>query len=184
MSEYSQGSCSNPCPEDYRMLIKRAWEDLHHSRTQEWRALVAITGAHLVIFQAVKYGYAEPFLTGDAWPALVGGGISLAAACVGALVVFRHRRLMQVKMRWIYRAEDFLGLIRATSEDELTEAGDGTESVDTEDPGIIPRNRRLETPIKWNGLSWPRFLSTSWLILALFVLLILLDTVAIVIFSA
>jgi len=185
-------SNGRPCREDYRLLINRAWEDIHHSRTQEWRALVAITGAHLVIFQAINYGYQREALQGLDWLALVGGGIAFLAATGGALMACRHRRLMRVKMRWIYRAEQFLGLIRVSTDDDLhelakeaEEAGERTGGLDparADDPGIIPKNPKLGTPKRWKGLSWPRLLSTSWLILSLFVLLGVLDVFAIVVF--
>lgn len=183
--------CKGPQPEDYRLLITSSWEDIHHSRTQEWRALVAITGAHLVIFQAINYGYQRDALSGLVWPALVGGGIALAAAISGALMACRHRRLMRVKVRWIYRAEWFLGLVREKTEKVIADEeeksvnrkNDGTDiPFDPKDKGIIPRDLKLETLRTWQGISWPRFLSTSWLILFLFALLGLLDVFTMVVF--
>ena len=48
------------------------------------------------------------------------------------------------------------------------------------DGGIIPRNRRLEGHPPWVGLERPRIFSTSFLIIAFYSSLILVDILAVI----
>ena len=87
---------------------------------------------------------------------------------LGGLITLRHRRLMRVKLFWIFEAEDRLGLIK-----------------DPENPGgIIPREDAEQFPVKWRGLSMPRVFSTSFLILAFYGLLLAIDVLAMLVFYA
>ena len=152
-----------PTPEAYRMLVDHAWRDLHHSRLQEWSALGIVAGAHFAIFQAVKL--ALDLVPSFGMPRAVALGAFFAGsfAVFGGLITMRHRRLMRVKLNWIFQAEDSLGLIK-----------------DKENPfGIIPREGPV-LPVKWSGLSVPRLLSTSALMLGFYILLLLIDVGAIV----
>ncbi len=152
----------------YRLVIEDARRDLHHSRVQEWSALGVVAGAHFAIFQIAK-------LLKDAVPDIsLPGLVAIAAivaglfAILGAAITLRHRRLMMVKLNWIFQAEDSLGLIKD----------------DNSSTGIIPREGSVQHPVKWKGVNVPRPLSTSFLILAFYALLLTIDIAAIVIFRS
>jgi hypothetical protein len=161
------GEVRRPEPQDYRLLIERAWADIHHSRLQEWSVLGVVTGAHLGILQLLIFvrdlSVAVPFPV----LATLGPMLGIVFAVIGALMTCRHRRLMRIKVGWIYQAEGHLGLVK--SEDNPG--------------GIIPANPAMQESPEWGGLMWPRFLSTSWLILCLFLLLAALDLLSIALFA-
>ena len=148
-----------PQPESYRMLIENAWRDLHHSRVQEWSALGVVAGAHFAILQAIRIiPEGTPWLDGGN-AVLFGAIVAAGFAMFGAMITLRHRRLMRVKLNWIFLAEDQLGLI-----------------FDSDHPfGIIPRDESPQERVSWKGISRPRPLSTSALILGFYVLLLILD---------
>ncbi len=146
---------------DYKMLIERSWADIHHSRIQEWRALLAITAGHVLIWQGVQF---LPQATSH-WrlPAAMGLGAAAAfVAIVGCLISWRHRKLMRVKLCWIYKAEDYLGLIKR----------------DGRNGGIIPANRDFERDIQWEGWERLRPGSTTWYITLLYGILVVFDLLA------
>lgn len=152
-----------PTPETYRAFIENEWRDVHHSRIQEWSALGVVVGAQFAIFQAVKI-LREVVPELSVQTSIVAGGILAGLfACFGGLITLRHRRLMRVKLNWIFQAEEKLGLIKD----------------DNNVLGIIPRQHAPTRPLPWKGLSWPRPLSTSGLILAFYLLLFTIDALAI-----
>lgn len=150
-----------PDAESYRTLLTREWADVHHSRVQEWSALGVVAGVHIGLIQLMSFGQKlapkVPFR-----PIAITACVFGILFCIaGALVTCRHRRLMAVKLSWIYQAEQRLGLVKPE--------GDDTSQ------GIIEENRNLEVPPPWNGLTWPRRFSTSWLMILIYLLLMLLD---------
>ncbi len=152
-------------PESYRLLLERQWADLHHSRIQEWSALGVVTGVHLGVLHLLdmisESSFAVPFPT----VVVTGALIALLFALVGFLMTMRHRQLMFVKLTWIYAAECELRLVK-------------TSSIPR---GVIPENAGLARKQEWKGLRFPRFLSTSWLILCFYSLLALLDILSMVV---
>lgn len=157
-------SIHTPSEEAYRTLMQNEWADLHHSRVQEWSALGVVTGAHLALTQIPK-------ILGDiALP--MAPSVIMAIAClfglvfaiVGGLVTCRHRRLMYIKLNWIYEAEDKLGLIK----NQLNPSG------------VVPEIAQMRPAKQWKGLMWPRLLSTSGLILLFYFLFCLIDIACII----
>ena len=156
-----------PEREDYRLLIEREWADFHHSRSQEWTALGVITGAHLGILQFLLFFRDLPTPIPFSILAILGPVLGIVFAVIGILLTCRHERLKKIKISWIYRAEDRLGLV------------EGQNSPG----GIIPENPGLAKTPEWKGLMQPRVLSTSWLILCLYLFLIVLDVLIVVLFA-
>lgn len=154
-------------PETYRGFINRGWSDIHHSRLQEWSALGIVTGIHLGIVHLLKFinGLSPSFPFENT--AVFGCASCIVFSVLGALLTCRHRRLMRVKLSWIYQAEEKLGLVRKHDEPD----------------GIIPENKELGKDVKWKGLMWPRFLSTGWLMLCIYAFLIILDISGIILFK-
>jgi len=148
-----------PEPEDYRLVIERAWADIHHSRIQEWTALGVVTGSHIGILQLIKTLRESSSDLSFPLIGIIGACTAGLFAIFGALMTLRHRHLMRIKLRWIYSAEEKLGLI-LNQENEM---------------GVIPANAKMETPLGWRGLAIPRVLSTSFLILCFYILLLILD---------
>lgn len=160
-----------PNADDYRLLIEKEWADFHHSRTQEWTALGVVSGIHLAIihlFDTFKMGE-----TGSTPSVILVGGslLGIVFAVVGGLVTCRHERLKKIKIQWIARAEHFRGLLRTDSSEKPT-LEDGSLN-----PRIILCKIPLDEDIPWDGLSCPRLLSTSWLILCFYGFMVLVDTV-------
>ena len=146
---------------DYKLLIERSWADIHHSRIQEWRALLAITAGHVLIWQGVQF---IPQTSGPT-RSLVAIGLGLTAAfvaLVGCFISLRHRKLMRVKLSWIYKAEDYLGLIKR----------------DERKGGIIPTHDDFEGEIPWEGLEPLRRGSTTWYIVLLYGTVVVFDVFA------
>ena len=139
------------------------WADLHHSRLQEWTALGVVAGVHLGLAQVVNLAVGK-------YPLLTLSGLTVGAATIGAafaflgiLITFRHRHLMKVKLNWIFQAEEKLGLIKDEGNPD----------------GIIPREESPTTAYPWKGLSAPRPLCTGGLMVGLYILLILIDALAV-----
>jgi hypothetical protein len=163
-------SIRSPERADYRLLIEREWADLHHSRIQEWTALGVVLAAHVAVLQLLSLTQAASVAVPLATRAIIGCILGVMFAVLGALVTCRHRRLMEVKLTWIFRAEDKLGLIRNPDRPG----------------GILPTSAKMvEEEPEWNGITIPpRFLSTSGLIFYLYVCLVILDLAAVVVFAA
>jgi hypothetical protein len=146
-----------PSPETLRTFMELEWADLHHSRVQEWTALGVVAGVHVGLIQLVSFvvekGAAAPY------PLIVAAsGIASAFAVFGMLITGRHRHLMNVKLHWIFRAEERLGLV-------------GTDRLN----GIIQRGETPTAGYSWKGLAWPRPFSTGGLLMGFYLLLILAD---------
>lgn len=160
-------SVRSPKPEDYRLFIEREWADLHHSRVQEWTALGVVVGAHVGILQLLNLTQ-EATVSVPFWIRMsVGCLVGILFSIVGILVTCRHRRLMQVKLAWIFQAEDRLGLIKR---------------ADCQG-GIVPESALSREKLDRRGISWPRFLSTSWLICCFYLLLAVFDLLGVVVFA-
>ena len=163
-----------PTREDYRLIIERQWADIHHSRIQEWTALGVITGIHLGIIQIPKlaHGVVLPFLFSVlCYSAFI---ICIAFTILGSILTCRHRRLMEIKLSWIFQAEDKLGLIKGKCQNN--------------EPGIIPRaipmnNQGITERAFWEKLSLPRLLSTSGIIFCFYILLFIIDAFATIVFT-
>ena len=150
--------------EDYRLIIEREWTDLHHSRVQEWTALGVVAGAHLGLIQLASFAINGKTGLDPGVVVNIAGVLGAVFSVIGALMTCRHRKLMQVKLGWIYQAELQLGLIK-------------TE----ENPsGVIPSSAEMQSEVEWRGLSLPRLLSTSGLILCFYVMFFLLDIFVII----
>jgi hypothetical protein len=151
-------------PENYRLLIEREWTDLHHSRVQEWTALGVVAGAHLGLIQLASFAINEKIGLNPWVIVNIAGIFGTVLSIIGALMTCRHRRLMQVKLGWIYQAELHLGLIQ----------------TDENPSGIIPSSAEMQSKVEWQGLSIPRLLSTSGLILCFYAMFFFLDIFVII----
>jgi len=141
-------------------LIENEWRDIHHSRLQEWSALGVVTGVHIALTQIPKLLVDTHFKVNPHVFAVTGLIASALFAVVGMLLTFRHRRLMQIKLNWIYEAEANLGLIK----------------TDQSPFGVIPLQAQMSPTRQWRGLALPRLLSTSGLIALFYAILILVDS--------
>jgi hypothetical protein len=149
---------------DDRLLIEREWADIHHSRVQEWTALGVVAGAHLGLIQLGNFAIGKGIALSSGAIVNTAAIIGIVFSIIGGLLTCRHRRLMQVKLGWIYRAELHLGLVK-TNEDA---------------DGIIPCSAEMRSKREWRGLSFPRLLSTSFLIFCFYCVFFLLDVLVIV----
>ena len=111
-SQNPQSSGFLPIPGSYQSFIQNEWADIHHSRMQEWSALGAVTGVHLALTQIPKVlkEISIPIEPLTIW--IITPFFGLLFAVVGILVTCRHRRLMFIKLNWIYQAEEKIGLIK------------------------------------------------------------------------
>ena len=150
--------------ESYRLLVEREWADLHHSRVQEWTALGVVAGVHLGLIQLAGFAINEKIGIDPQVVINIAGIFGTILSIIGALMTCRHRRLMQVKLGWIYQAELHLGLIK----------------TDENPDGIIPVSAAMQSKIEWRGLSLPRFLSTSGLIFCFYLMFFFLDIFVII----
>jgi len=155
-----------PSPEDYRLLIEREWADIHHSRVQEWTALGVVTGAHIGILQLIRLLHQANTAFSFSTIAIIGSFTAALFAIFGVLMTCRHRHLMKIKLGWIYTAEEHLGLVHTAKNTK----------------GIIPENAEIKVSREWKRLALPRPLSTSWLILCFYILLLLIDVLSLVAF--
>jgi hypothetical protein len=170
MAESDENAHKPKYPEsaDYRLLIEREWDDIHHSRGQEWTALGVVTGAHLGILQLLVFVHGLTISLPFRLLAIVGSALALIFGLLGILMTCRHRRLMYIKIDWIAQAEEALGLLK----------------TEHNPAGIIPPPLSMKKPSpEWRGLMLPRFLSTSWLILCMYLMLGILDLLSIVLFA-
>jgi hypothetical protein len=135
------------------------WKDLHHSRIQEWSALGVVAGVHLALTQMPKFLKETGGLLPGLPTAIIGCLIGIGFVVIGALLTCRHRRFMQIMLKWIFDAESKLGLVKS----------------DDNPIGVIPPWAELHSGLGWRGLSLPRLLSTSGLILFLYGLFIIID---------
>jgi hypothetical protein len=150
-----------PNPKDYHLLIEREWADIHHSRIQEWTALGVVMGAHLGLIQLVKFAIKESVPLPNSVIIISASVIGAWFAVLGALVTCRHRRIMEVKLGWIFEAEDRLGLIKKSDNSN----------------GIIPEDAKMKVSNNKCKLSFPPFLSVSGLIFYFYVTLFIVDIV-------
>lgn len=150
----------------YRLLIERQWADIHHSRVQEWSAVGVVIGAHIGILQVLHMIKDLSFWISFSWIVVMGACLGVLFAIIGVLMTMRHRYLMFVKIGWIYQAEWHLGLVETP-----------------ENPtGIIPKDTMMAERREWEGLCWPRFLSTSFFTLCFYSLLLILDVLTAIAF--
>ncbi len=169
--------------ENYRLLIESEWKDLHHSRIQEWSALGIIAAAHIGLVQFLKLineteigktiiNYLTPLCC----------IIALTFSVIGILMVCRHRRLMWVKLNWIYEAEDKLGLIKKSTNPSgiipevfkmKNDSKKNNDKHNKEKESDNPTDKNNKS--KWNNLMWPRRLSTSWLMAMIYLVFGIID---------
>ncbi len=140
-------------------FIETEWRDIHHSRIQEWSALGVVTGAHFALTQLPKLMTDAKVAVNIKTISTLGIVLAIMFAVLGALLTCRHRRLMQVKLGWIFEAEEKLGIVK----------------VEGAKYGVIPVSARMPTAPDWIGLSLPRLLSTSGLIFLFYVLFVVFD---------
>lgn len=153
--------------ETYRKFIELEWRDIHHSRVQEWSALGVVTGVHLGIVHLLRLIHdLKPPLPIE-FIAVCGCFFCIVFSVLGMLLTCRHQRLMKIKLSWIYQAEKKLHLVKTHDDPK----------------GIIPENKKLDDDIEWNGLMWPRYLSTGWLMIHIYGFLIFLSISGIAMFS-
>ena len=168
---------------DYRLLIETEWKDIHHSRIQEWSALGIIAGTHLGLFQLMKFiaDIQSNWLTFISSVILC--IIAILFAVIGILMVCRHRRLMWIKLNWIYEAEEKLGLIKTVENQNGIIPNDYKMKKYSKKYNRIlenEKNKQLQmskdnNKAIWNKLMWPRKLSTSWLMAMIYILLGIID---------
>jgi hypothetical protein len=174
--------------ENYKLLIETEWKDVHHSRIQEWSALGVIAAAHIGLIQLLNFIHSL-IKTGNLYPYLVFVCclIALLFCVIGILMTCRHRRLMWIKLNWIFEAEEKLRLIKTQDnpngiipEDYKMLKSNHYKEVLEElkkniESDLDPNQITKSTKSVWNKLMWPRFLSTSWLLVALYFLLGVID---------
>ena len=143
MKKYSMPLDSDfhePSRDDYRLVITDAWQDIHHSRVQEWSSLGVVIAIHVAIIQLLD------FLNNDAnnfkVTMIIAGLIGVMFAIIGIGITNRHRILMIKKMNWITLAEYKLGLLIDIHK-ELSE--------NINNKGVIPLENTMIT--KLNHLS-------------------------------
>jgi hypothetical protein len=139
--------------ENYRLIIDNSWKDIHHSRNQDWTALGVVFGAHIGIFQLLDYLKDKISTSSVDIYYVLGGIVGIVLSVIGAAIAYRHRDLSKIKMQWICEAEEFLGLLK-TRKNPL---------------GVVD-------PKKYKGIS------TSWLIIAIYLIFALIDLSIITIF--
>lgn len=148
-----------PTKESIRNFIRTEWADVRHSRVQEWSALGVVAGVHFVLVKLAEYTTVDTFSIS---PRLLITGYAIIAALfaiLGMFITLRHRHLMRVKLNWIFQAEKKLKLI-----------------LDNKNPdGIIPIQDAPTKKLPWKGISIPRLLSTSGLIVGFYCLLLVID---------
>ena len=169
---------------DYRLLIETEWKDIHHSRIQEWSALGIIAAIHLGLIQLLKF-ISDPQISGvlNEIPTLICCFIATLFAVIGVLMVCRHRRLMWIKLNWIYEAEEKLGLIKTEeNQDGIIPNDYRMKKYSKKYNKIIENQKDKQNQISndndktiWNKLMWPRKLSTSWLMAMIYILLGIID---------
>jgi hypothetical protein len=140
-------------------FLDNEWRDIHHSRIQEWSSLGVVAAAHAALTQVPKFLEDSTISLSPTTVVLIASAIAAAFAIVGALVTCRHRRLMVFKLRWIFDAQNKLGLVK-------------TENSPS---GVIPASAQMKEVPVWRGLSLPEPLSTSGLILLFYALFALID---------
>ena len=140
--------------ENYRLVIEDSWRDIHHSRNQDWTALGVVFGAHVGIFKFLEYYMSKPSPSNVDLFYILGGIAGIVLSVIGALIAYRHRSLMKLKMEWITASEKKLGILKSP-----------------ENPsGIIE-------PKKYRGVS------ISWLIISIYILLVIADLFIIINFN-
>jgi len=179
--------------ENYRFFIETEWKDIHHSRIQEWSALGLIAAIHIGLIQLLKlinetdFGKNQlDFLT----PIFC--IIALVFSILGILMVCRHRRLMWIKLNWIFEAEEKLGLIKDSKNPNgiIPESYRMKKYSSNEYKELINKEKELESESDsnnykktiWNKLMWPRRLSTSWLMAMIYIIFGIINSM-ILIFS-
>jgi len=179
--------------ENYRFFIQTEWNDIHHSRIQEWSALGIIAAIHIGLIQLLKLINETDFgknLIDLLTPICC--IIALLFSILGILMVCRHRRLMWIKLNWIFEAEEKLGLIKENENPngiipssyrmKKYSSDKYKEHVNKEkESESVSDSNNYEKSI-WNKLMWPRRLSTSWLMAMLYIIFGIIDSV-ILIFS-
>ncbi|MBL9118058.1 MAG: hypothetical protein JNJ83_23820 [Verrucomicrobiaceae bacterium] len=149
-----------PSEEALIVFLQTEWQDVHHSRIQEWSALGVVTGTHFAMVQLPSM-LEKLKLEGGDWSAVVmiGCAVSFIMAVLGMLITCRHRNLMEVKLSRIFEAERQLGLVKS----------------DTNPMGILNAEDKMLSASKARGLSLPRPLSTSGMIFSFYLVLVLFD---------
>jgi hypothetical protein len=85
--------------------IKLEWADIHHSRQQEWGALVAVAGIFYAIAQV------EPDYPGNPLEAKIFLGLlGILSAFLGAWVCWQHHEILQQKISVIVKLERQIGI--------------------------------------------------------------------------
>ncbi|MBC8492247.1 MAG: hypothetical protein H8D43_00575 [Chloroflexi bacterium] len=84
--------------------IKLQWEDIHHSRQQEWQALVVIAGIFYAIAQ-VDLPYPD-----NLGAKIFLGLIGIFSAFLGACITWQHQTIFRHKISVISRLEHQIGI--------------------------------------------------------------------------
>lgn len=182
MTEFNlplESDFEKPSREDYRLVISDAWKDIHHSRVQEWSSLGVVVAIHVAIIQLMNFLNNNPHNFNIAM--VLAGVIGLIFAIIGIGITNRHRILMIEKLNWIIVAEYKLGLLI-----------DFDQSKTLNKYGVIPLSKSMKKKLEhfkeqlnaeingtksknYYGFKYIRLKSTSSLIIAFYLALILLD---------
>jgi hypothetical protein len=173
-----------PERQDYRLLIETEWKDIHHSRIQEWSALGIITAAQLGLIQLLKFIY-DSQITSSLIEIFtpICCIIAILFSIIGILMVCRHRRLMWIKLNWIYESEQKLGLIKTEGNQhgiipigyKMKKISRGYNEILEDEKNSVSKIITEDNKTIWNKLMWPRKLSTSWLMIMIYILLGTID---------
>jgi hypothetical protein len=167
----------DPGPDDYRMVMDHAWRDIHHSKLQEWSSFGVITATHVGIAQLLNLFKSNPGSMSVV--IVIAALIGIVFAVIGTGITHRHRKLVVTKMSWITMAQYKLGLMIDISHQFSDEVND--KGVILLDQPMIDNLRLYENEV--NRSTRPgkdryklvRRRSTSSLMFAYYLLLILLD---------
>ena len=169
---------------NYRFLIETEWKDIHHSRIQEWSALGIIAATHIGLIQLLRF-VSDLEISGISVKILISIFclIAILFAFIGILMVCRHRRLMWIKLNWIYEAEEKLGLIKTDDNKngiipkgyKMKKYSNKYNKILKNETNSLPQTLENDNKTIWNKLMWPRKYSTSWLMAMIYILLGIID---------
>ena len=154
-------------------LLNSEWQDIRHSRMQEWTALGVVTGSQIAILQIQMFIKEMGISLPTSKMAIAGSVLGIFFSIIGAIITCHHRKIMNNKIKWIFASEFYLGLVKKT----------GNVTAENKLPkdyrGIIPDNVMESLPMR-QQLALPPLCSTSCLILMFYILFIIFNLILLI----